>query len=105
MGVRPSFPAGFYVPSPLMGSWDSPPSIPSSAQVVARSAAGKPLMRGRQKCLEERDRLRPCFLPATGKLPKTATWESYLCDWCSGTLLPPVKGITNTLACSPGQSV
>lgn len=49
------------------------PSIPSSAQVVARSAAGKPLMCGRQKCLEERDRLRPCFLPATGKLPKTGT--------------------------------
>lgn len=59
----------------------------------------------RQKCLEERDRLRPCFLPAIGELPKTGTWESYLCDWCSSTLLPSIKGITNTLACPPGQSM
>lgn len=50
-------------------------------------------------CLEERDGLRPCFLPAAGKLPKTGTWESYLCDWCSGTLLPSIKGSTNTLTC------
>lgn len=45
--VRPSFPAGFYIPSPLLGPLGFSPSIPSSAQVVARS--GKPVMCSRQK--------------------------------------------------------
>lgn len=84
---------------PSAGALGFSPSIPSFAQITAGSPGRKAPDVCRQKCLEERDGLGVCFLPATGKLPKTGTSES--CLWCSGTLLPSVKGITDILSRPP----
>lgn len=96
-----SGPCSLLLCPPLPGPFGFSLSNPGSARVIAGSPSRKVPDVCMQKCLEEGDGLGARFLPALGKLPRTDSSESCVCDWCSGTPLPSLKGITNILACPP----
>lgn len=105
MGFRPSFPAILYTPSPLLGPLDSPLASQALPRLWLNHLAGKPLMCAGRNIWKKGMDAGHAFCQLLGKLPKTGTSGSCLYDWCTGTPLLSIKGITDVLACPPSQSV
>lgn len=102
--VQTLIPCYFVQAFPSAGALGFPRSVPGCAQVTAESSGMKTPDLCRQNQLEKKDGHRACFLPAIGKLPKTETLGSSLCDWCASIPLPSIKMVTGVPACPPGQS-